>query len=468
MKNFMDKDFLLESDTAKILFENHASKMPIFDFHNHLSVKEIYEDKILDSITYAWLGFDHYKWRAERSNGIDEYFITGNASDYEKFEKWAETVPYLFANPLYHWTHLELQRFFDINEPLNPQNCKKIYDICNRKIKSKEFSVRNLIKKSNIYALMTTDDPCDDLKYHKALKDEGFEVKVLPTFRPDNALKISNYTFLPYLDKLSDVVGYKISSFSLMKKALLERVDYFHEAGARISDHGLDEILYMDSDENELEMIFNRALNKQILTKDDKRKYQGALLNILGKKYSKLKWTMQIHIGALRNNSTRQFNNLGPDSGFDSINDKLIAEDLSNLLDSMDKTNELPKTILYCLNPRDNEVLATMLGNFQTGSIPSKIQFGPGWWFNDTKYGMLEHMKSLSSLGLLSRFVGMLTDSRSFLSFTRHEYFRRILCNYVGQLVENGEYPNDIDFLGKMIEDICFNNILNYSGIEKN
>lgn len=466
MKPFMDEDFLLETETAKKLFHKYAKIAPIFDFHNHLSVKEIYENATLEGISYAWLGFDHYKWRAQRSYGIEEDYITGNKNDYEKFEKWAETVPYLFANPLYHWTHLELQRFFDIQEPLSPVSCKRIYDKCNAMLKTESCKVRELIKRSNVKALCTTDDPCDDLRYHKALKEEGFEVLVLPAFRPDQAIHIEKTSFVPYVRRLSEVVGYAITTFQNLEKALIERLEYFHEVGARFADHGLDEMLYKEATKEELERIFQKALGNEELTHDEIRKFQGNLQNTLGKEYNKRNWIMQLHIGPMRNNSTRRFASLGADAGFDSMNDAPVAQDLSRLLDSLDCTNELPRTILYCLNPKDNGVLASMLGNFQSSGIAGKLQFGPGWWFNDTKDGMIEQMKALSGMGLLSQFVGMLTDSRSFLSFPRHEYFRRILCNEVGKLVENGEYPSDETFLGKMIEDICVRNIAKYADIQ--
>lgn len=465
MKPFMDKDFLLESETAKLLFHKYAKDTPIFDFHNHLSVQEIYEDVQLDGITYAWLGFDHYKWRAERSFGVEEDYITGDKEDYEKFSKWAETVPALFGNPLYHWTHLELQRFFDIQEPLTPSSAKMIYEKCNEMLKTKACSVRQLILQSNVKALCTTDDPCDDLRYHKALKEEGFAVKVLPAFRADQAIHIEKPTFLPYMKRLEETVGYPMDSYASLEKAMLERVDYFHEAGCRFADHGLDEILYLDASKEEVEVIFAKALQEETLTRDEIRKFHGALQNALGKKYHALGWVMQLHIGPMRNNSTRRFQSIGADAGFDSMNDGQVAVDLSRFLDSLDISDELPKTILYCLNPKDNGVLASMLGNFQGGGIAGKLQFGPGWWFNDNKDGMIEHIKVLSAMGLLSQFVGMLTDSRSFLSFPRHEYFRRILCNEVGRLVENGEYPFDEAYLGKMIQDICVNNIVRYSGI---
>lgn len=463
MKKFLDKDFLLSTKTAQDLYHNHAAKMPIYDFHNHLSAQEIYEDKKFKDITEAWLQFDHYKWRALRSNGVDEHFITGDASSYEKFEKWAETMPYLFANPLYHWTHLELQRYFDIHTPLNKDTSKEIFDQCNKKLLQDDFSVRNILLKSKAHTLCTTDDPCDDLRFHKALKDEGFEVKVLPTFRTDKLVNIQKDSFIPYVQQVSETVGYKINTYADFEKAILERLDFFVEVGALFADHGLDQILYEDASLDEVSEIFLKGLNGDDLSQSEVAKYQGYIQNSLGKKYAEHNMVMQLHIGPLRNNNTRMFKQIGPDAGFDSMQDKEVAAQLSRFLDSLDKTNELPKTILYNLNPKDNQVLSTMLGNFQDGVTPGKIQFGPGWWFNDHKDGMFEHLEVLASTGLVSRFVGMLTDSRSFLSFPRHEYFRRILCEFVGNIVENGEFPNDEKFLAEMIEDICFNNIIEYT-----
>ncbi|NLC54940.1 MAG: glucuronate isomerase [Erysipelothrix sp.] len=463
MKNFLDNDFLLSTKTAQDLYHNHAAKMPIYDFHNHLSAQEIYEDKKFKDITEAWLQFDHYKWRALRSNGVSEHFITGKASSYEKFEKWAETMPYLFGNPLYHWTHLELQRYFDIDTPLNKETSKMIFDECNLKLQNDDFSVRNILLKSNANTLCTTDDPCDDLRFHKALKDEGFEVKVLPTFRTDKIVNIQKDSFIPYLKQVSETVGYPIETYSDFERAIFERLEYFVEVGALFADHGLDQILYEDANLDEVSVIFLKGKNGEKLTQSEIAKYQGYVQNQMGKKYAENDMVMQLHIGPLRNNNTRMFNEIGPDTGFDSMQDKEVAQHLSNFLDSLDKTNELPKTILYNLNPKDNQVLSSMLGNFQDGVTPGKIQFGPGWWFNDHKTGMFEHLEVLASTGLVSRFVGMLTDSRSFLSFPRHEYFRRILCEFIGNIVENGEFPNDQKFLGEMVEDICYNNIVEYT-----
>ena len=465
MKKFMDKDFLLETETAKVLYHDHAAKMPICDFHNHLNVQEIYEDKVFNDIGEIWLGGDHYKWRALRTNGIQEEYVTGKEVSFqEKFSKWAETIPYTFGNPLYHWTHLELQRYFGIEEPLSPKTEKEIYEKCNQMLNTKEFSVRNLLRMMNITVLCSTDDPADDLRYHKALKEDGFEIQVLPTFRPDKALGIDKADFAEYIAKLSEVVGYEIYSIETLKKALEERINYFAEVGCRVSDHGLDENLYIKASEEEVDAIFKKALAGEKLTAEEIKKFKGNVLVFLGSHYHKRNWTMQLHIGAVRNNSTRMFEKLGPDAGFDSIDDICYAKELSALLNAMDYNAELPKTILYCLNAKDNEMLASMAGNFQDGSCKGKVQFGAAWWFLDQKRGMEAQLDVLSQIGLLSAFVGMLTDSRSFLSFPRHEYFRRILCNYIGNLVENGEYPADMEFLGQMVENICYNNAMEYFG----
>ncbi len=461
MKNFLDKDFLLESETAKKLYHEFAAGMPIFDYHNHLNPKEIYEDIKYENISQLWLGADHYKWRVMRSNGVKEEYITGDKEDYEKFLEFAKSIPYTLGNPMYHWTHLELQRYFEIHTPLSEKTAKEIFDKCNELLAKDEFSPRNLIRRSNVKAMCTTDDPKDDLKYHKLLKEEGFDCKVLPTFRPDNFIHIEKPAFVPYVNAVKDL-GYKAENIDDVLAFFTERLDYFHEVGCRLSDHGLDVLMYLEASKEEVDAIYKKGLSGESLSIDDLRKYKGYLLSFLGKEYNKRGWVIQYHIGPMRNNSTRMFNKLGADAGFDSINDGPVASDLSKLLDSMDKTNELPRTILYCLNPADNAVLASMLGNFQGGGIAGKIQFGSGWWFMDTKQGMIKQMEDLSSMGLLSRFVGMLTDSRSFLSFPRHEYFRRILCNEIGKLVENGEYPADYDMLKEIVEGICYNNINNY------
>lgn len=466
MKAFMDESFLLTNETAKELYNNYAKNMPIFDYHCHLNPKEIAENKSYRNITEVWLGGDHYKWRAMRSNGIDEKYITGDAPDKEKFLKWAETIEQCIGNPLYHWTHLELKRFFGIDKILSRKTAEEIWEECNRLLATNDFTARELIKRSNVKALCTTDDPVDNLQYHIALaKDPAFDVKVLPTWRPDKGIKIEKPDFKEWIAKLETVSGVKVDSFEALKNAFTKRLDYFHDVGCRLSDHGMDKILYADSDEAEADEILKKALNGEKLTDTEVAKYQTQVILFLGRNYAKRGWVMQIHANVYRNNSTRMFNKLGPDTGFDAIGDNKIGYGLVNILDNLDYTNELPKTILYSLNPTDNELLGTIMGSFQGGGIPGKIQLGSGWWFNDQKDGMIKQMVALGNLGLLSRFVGMLTDSRSFLSYTRHEYFRRILCNLIGEWVENGEFPNDKELLGSIVENISYNNAKEYFGV---
>lgn len=467
MKKFINDNFLLNTQTAVDLYHKYAKDMPIFDYHCHLNPVEIAENRRYENITKIWLDGDHYKWRALRSNGIDEKYITGDASDYEKFEAWCKTVPYLLGNPLYHWSHLELKRFFGIDVLISEETAGEIWEKANRKLESDEFTVLELIKKSNVRALCTTDDPIDSLKYHKIIREnQKYEVKVLPTFRPDKAMNIDHNGFKAWVTSLGQVSNMPIENYDEFIKALKSRVEFFHEQGCRISDHGIEDIFSEVSSEEEVEKIYQKGLKGEKLTQSDVDKFKTMTLLNLSQIFYKLNWTMQLHIGALRNNNSRMFEKIGADTGFDSINDGIIAKKLSKLLDSMDMNKELPRTILYCLNPRDNDVIATMIGNFQGGGIPGKIQFGSGWWFNDQKDGMEKQMKSLANLGLLRRFVGMVTDSRSFLSYTRHEYFRRVLCNLIGSWVENGEVPNDINLLGSMVEEICYKNAVEYFGIE--
>ncbi len=459
----MDKDFLLQTDVAKELYHNHAAKMPIFDYHCHINPKEIAEDKQFKNMTEIWLYGDHYKWRGMRTNGVDERYCTGEASDWEKFEKWAETVPNTLRNPLYHWTHLELKRFFGVEELLSPSTAKAIWDECNAKLQTPEYSCRGIIKMANVHTICTTDDPVDSLEYHRAIKADGFETEVLPAWRPDKAMAVENTTtFNQYIDKLEDVAKTNISSFSELMAALDSRHEFFHANGCRLSDHGVETVIAEDYSERDIANIFEKVRGGSDLTVDEVKKFQSAMLYEFGIMDHSRGWTQQFHIGALRNNNTRLFNALGPDTGFDSIGDFEIARPLSKLLNRLDIENKLSKTILYNLNPRDNELIATMIGNFQDGSVPGKMQFGSGWWFLDQKDGMERQMNALSNLGLLSRFVGMLTDSRSFLSYTRHEYFRRTLCNLLGKDVENGEVPYDMNLLGTMVENICFNNAKEY------
>lgn len=459
MKPFLNEDFLLQSKTAQSLYHDFAKDMPIVDYHNHLIPQQIAEDKQFDNITQIWLYGDHYKWRAMRAHGVDEKFITGNASDEEKFMKWAETVPYTMRNPLYHWTHLELQRYFGVTELLNKDSAKRIYDHCNALLRTKEFSVRNLLLKMKVEVVCTTDDPTDSLEFHKAIADSGYGVKVLPTFRPDKAMAVDDeLAFVEYVNKLSEVVGTEITSLSEYKSAIRSRHDFFHAMGGRLSDHGLEQIYAEDYEDSEIELIFNRLMSGKLISQKEKWQFKSAMLVYFAHLDHEKGWTQQFHLGALRNNNARLLGALGPDTGFDSIGDFEQAKPLSNFLNKLDSTNQLAKTILYNLNPRDNELLATMIGNFQDGTIVGKMQFGSGWWFLDQKDGMEKQINALSNMGLLSHFVGMLTDSRSFLSFPRHEYFRRILCNLIGQDVENGELPADMPWLGKMVQDISYHN----------
>ena len=463
MRKFMDDNFLLSTDTAITLYHDFAKEMPICDYHCHLNPKEIAEDKRYKNITEIWLGGDHYKWRTMRSFGIEEKYITGDATDYEKFEAFAKVMPYLIGNPMYHWSHLELQRYFGIEETLSPKTCKSIWDRCNEIINGEDFSARSMIKNSNVKYIGTTDDPIDNLEYHIAIaKDENFDCQVRPSFRPDRAVKIHGEGFADYIAKLGEVENTEIKDYETLLTVLEKRLDFFVENGCNITDHTLERVYFRNTTMEEVDAIFKKALAGETLTIEEIEKYSTLTMISLGRMYNKNGMVMQLHIGALRNNNTRMFKKLGADVGFDSIDDGEVATSLSRLLDSLDITDELPKTILYCLNPKDNEVLGTMLGNFQGGGIAGKIQFGSGWWFNDQKDGMERQMMALSQLGLISQFVGMLTDSRSFLSYTRHEYFRRILCNYIGGLVENGEYPADMEILGEIVQNICYNNIEKY------
>ncbi len=451
--SFINSGFMLQNKTAKKLYNNFVKDLPIIDYHCHISPKMIAEDAKFKNITELMLGGDHYKWRQMRSNGIDEKYITGESSDYEKFEKWAETLPYAIGNPLYHWTHLELKRYFGINETLSPKTAKSIWERCNELLAKDEFSVRNLILKSNVETICTTDDPMDTLEYHLAIKESGFKTKVLPTFRPDKAVEIGKETFLPYLETMG------VKSFEEFCSKLVERLHFFHENGCRLSDHALEYVPYAEGD---AKAVYDKKVAGEELTDTEIDIFKTYVLKICAKEYVKLDWAMQLHIGALRNNNSKMYEKMGPDVGFDSINDLCIAEKLSSFLNSLEIDDCLPKTILYTLNPKDNYVLGTMLGNFQKAPTPGKIQFGSGWWFNDQKDGMQEQMKALGNLGLLGRFVGMLTDSRSFVSYTRHEYFRRIFCNLVGTWVENGEYPADFDMLKTIVQGVSYYNAKEY------
>ena len=465
MKKFMDKDFLLSNETAKTLYHEYAAKMPIIDYHCHINPAEIAQNKQFKNITEVWLGGDHYKWRAMRSNGVEEKYITGNASDREKFQKWAETLSKAIGNPLYHWTHLELRNYFGYEGVLNGDTAEEVWNLCNEKLQSGHFNVRDIIEASNVKAICTTDDPVDSLIYHEQLaNDPTFKVKVLPAWRPDKAVNIEKETFAAYIRQLSEVSEIKISDLDSLFTALNVRLDYFNDKGCRVSDHGLDYVLFNPTSHEEADAILKKALAGNPISFDEAEKYKTAVLVFLGKAYAKRGWVMQLHYGALRDNNKAAFTKLGPDTGFDCINTRSCAEGTCAFLNALAEKNALPKTIIYSLNPTDNASIGTILGCFQDSEAAGKIQQGSAWWFNDNKQGMIDQMTSLANLSLLGNFVGMLTDSRSFLSYTRHEYFRRILCNLIGTWVENGEYPCDIKALGKMIQDISFNNTNTYFG----
>lgn len=463
IKKFMDNDFMLTNETAKKLYSDYAEKMPICDYHCHLSPQMMYEDKPFLNITQIFLGGDHYKWRYMRSCGVDEEYITGSKSDKEKFKAFCECLQYAIGNPLYHWTHLELKRYFGIDTVITAETADEIWDKANHIISETKMSPSTLINQSNVTYICTTDDPADDLLVHKGIAEKGhIKAKVLPAFRPDFMINIDKDTFVPYIARLSEAAGVKINTYSDLIDAIYSRISYFHSAGCRVSDHALDSVPFEETNAEAVSKIFKNAMSGKKLTQEDIDAYKSYTLIQLGKKYNELDWAMQLHIGALRNNNTRMFKKLGADTGFDSISDYCIAYPLSRLLNALAAEVNLPKTILYTLNPKDNYVLGTMLGNFQDSSTEGKIQFGSGWWFNDQRDGMTEQMKALANLGALCKFVGMLTDSRSFLSYTRHEYFRRILCNLLGTWVENGEFPSDIKTLSKIVEDICYNNAVSY------
>lgn len=468
-KNFLTEDFLLSNEPARVLYHDYAKDMPIFDYHCHLPPKDIAENRQFANLTQIWLGGDHYKWRAMRTNGVSEKYITGDASDEEKFMEWAKTVPYTVRNPLFHWTHLELKRPFGITgKILGPDTAKEIYEHCNALLRTEKFRARGIMEQMNVKVVCTTDDPVDSLEYHQQIKaDSSFKIKVLPAFRPDKAMAAENAaSFNAYLDKLAEVSGIEINSFNALVEAIRKRHSFFHEMGCRISDHALEFPYAEPYSDYEIENIFNKVRKGNELNCQEVLKFKSAMMYEFAIMNHAKGWTTQLHIGALRNNNTRLMRLLGPDTGFDSVADYQIAYPLSRFLDRLDREDKLSKTIIYTLNPKDNETIATIMGCFQDGSIPGKIQFGSGWWFNDQKDGMLRQMEALSQLGLLSRFVGMLTDSRSFLSYPRHEYFRRILCNLIGTDVENGELPNDIAWLGKVVQDISYYNAVNYFGIE--
>lgn len=465
MKNFLDDNFLLATKTAETLYHQYAAHQPIIDYHCHLPPDEIANNRQFDNLTKIWLYGDHYKWRAMRANGVNEAYITGNKSDREKFEAWAGTVPYTLRNPLFHWTHLELQRYFGIKELLSPATAGKIYDECSEKLQSPEYSVRSLLKRNKVEVVGTTDDPLDSLEHHQKIKADDFGVKVLPSFRPDKAMNADNVEALnEYIDKLERITNINIGNLDEYLAALKSRHDYFAANGGKLSDHGLDHVYASDFTDVEVKAIFDKIRSRGTISEDENLKFKSAMLYWFALWDHEKGWVQQYHVGALRNNNTRALATLGPDTGWDSIGDFLQGKNLSRFLDKLDTDNRLTKTILYNNNPVNNDLFASMTGNFNDGSVAGKIQFGSGWWFMDQKDGMTNQLNSLSNIGLLSRMVGMLTDSRSFLSFPRHEYFRRILCNLLGNDIENGELPNDIAWTGKIVEDICYNNARAYFG----
>lgn len=463
MKKFLGKNFLLQTTAAKELYHSYARDLPIIDYHSHLPADQIAADINFDNLTQIWLNGDHYKWRGMRANGVDEAYCTGSKSDYEKFEKWAQTVPNTLRNPLYHWTHLELQRYFDVHDILNKDSAKRIYDKCSQKLQTKEYSVRNLLRRMNVQIVCTTDDPADSLEHHKKIKEDGFEIKVLPAFRPDKAMNVDDpQTFNKYVSKLEVACSKHIGSFNDFLDALKMRHDFFADMGCIISDHGLEHLYAEDYTDEEINNIFNAIRSGHYLSNSDNLKFKSAMLHIFAVWDHEKGWVQQFHLGALRNNNERLLAKLGPDTGWDSIGDFSQAKALAKFLGRLDAKDQLAKTILYNLNPADNETIAAMTGNFNDGSAEGKIQFGSAWWFLDQKDGMIKQMNALSNIGLLSKFVGMITDSRSFLSFPRHEYFRRILCNLFGEDIEAGELPDDIEWTGKIIGDICYYNAKKY------
>jgi glucuronate isomerase len=453
------ENFLLENKAAEILFHDYAENMPIIDFHTHLPPDEIANDKQFNNLAEIWLGGDHYKWRAMRTNGVPEKYCTGDVDDFEKFMKWAETVPHTMRNPLYHWTHMELQQSFGIEQLLNPDTAEWIYNECNAKLQQKEYTTLQLLRKWNVETVCTTDDPIDDLAYHKIIRDNKLPVKVLPTWRPDKVLSIQNAdAFNQYIEKLEQATGDNINSYDQLLTALRKRHDFFDAVGCKSSDHGINTFYDIEYTEKEIASIFNHARAGKQVTTEQAQKYIMALLYELAIMNHEKGWVQQFHYGAMRNNNTRMYKKLGKDAGFDSIGDQPVATAMSRFFDALDQKAKLTKTILYNLNPNDNAIIASMIGNFQDGSVPGKMQIGPAWWFNDNIRGMEEQMEVLSNMGLLSWFVGMLTDSRSFLSYSRHDYFRRILCNMLGKDMEKGLLPEDYDFIGQMVKNIAYHN----------
>lgn len=465
MKQFMDQDFLLTTKTAQDLFHNYAENMPIIDYHCHINPQEIFEDRKFKNITEAWLGGDHYKWRIMRACGVDESYVTGNAPDREKFKKYAESLAKSIGNPLYHWSHLELQRYFGISTPLNAESADAVYDRCNEILAQDDMSVRNIIRKSNVKVICTTDDPADSLEWHRKIAaDETIDFKVYPAWRPDKAMNIEKETFLPYIETLSKAAGMTISTYDELIEALKKRMEFFASMGCSVSDHGIDYVAYDPADPDEIRAVLAKRLNGEELTASEVSKYKSAFMLEMGRAYAKRNWVMQLHYSVKRNNNARMYKKMGPDTGFDAVNNYGPGAELADFLNALEETDELPKTVVYSLNPIDNVMIESIIGCFQDGKTVGKMQHGSAWWFNDNKTGMIQQLTDFANEGVLGTFIGMLTDSRSFLSYTRHEYFRRILCELIGGWVENGEYPNDETALKAIIEDICYNNTKNYFG----
>ena len=466
MKQFMDKDFLLSTEAAQMLYHQFAENMPILDYHCHINPKEICENRKFENITQVWLGGDHYKWRQMRSNGVDEKYITGDGSDREKFQAWAETMPKLIGNPLYHWSHLELRRYFGYEGYLNGDTAEEVWNLCNAKLQEDSMTVRNIIKQSGVTLICTTDDPVDSLEWHKKIaEDPTFDVQVLPAWRPDKAMNVEKPTYGEYIAQLSEVSGIEIKDFASLKEALKNRMAFFASMGCCVSDHALEYVMYAPASDAEVDAILQKGLRGEAISKEEELKYKTAYMLFVAREYVKLGWVMQIHYGCKRDNNAYMFEQLGPDTGYDCINNYAPSAQMADFLNALSATNDIPKTILYSLNPNDNASIGSIIGCFQ-GDIPGKIQQGSAWWFNDHKIGMTEQMASLANLGCLGNFVGMLTDSRSFLSYTRHEYFRRILCELIGGWVENGEYPADMKALETIIKGICYNNAVKYFGFK--
>ena len=463
MKQFMDREFLLSTPTAQAIFHDFAEKMPIVDYHCHINPQEIYEDRKFENITQVWLGGDHYKWRQMRSNGVEERYITGDASDREKFQKWAETLPKLIGNPLYHWSHLELQRYFGYTGYLNGDTAEEVWNLCNAKLQEDSMTVRNIIRQSNVKLICTTDDPIDSLEWHKKLAaDDSFEVQVLPAWRPDKAMNLEKPDYADYIAKLSAVSGIEVKDFASLKEALKNRMAYFAENGCSVSDHALEYVMYAPASDEEIDAILKKALSRQAVSKEEELKFKTAFMVFVGREYCKLDWAMQLHYGCKRDNNVFRYEQLGPDTGFDCINNYAQSAQMADFLNALNSTDELPRTIIYSLNPVYNASIGTIIGCFQDPTMQGKVQQGSAWWFNDHKVGMTEQMTSLANLGCLGNFIGMLTDSRSFLSYTRHEYFRRVMCELIGGWVENGEYPADMKSLKEIVEGISYNNTVKY------